>query len=771
MSFKFSSKAQTLRALSKKLTTARILPMLIVRNASWLRSREDVLRQVHSKFGHEPLIVRSSSVQEDQTFASQAGTFLTKLMVSTSDVHKAIDEVFQSYKTVTASDEVLIQPMLRSVVRSGVILTHDPNTCAPYRMINWHDGPDTTAVTSGRVGELWVQATSDHDPNNPWITQVLKMLEELIAATECELLDCEFAISDNSSEPVIWLLQVRPLILGQKPEPNDAHRSRLSEISEFLSNAMKPQPFLFGRKTIFGVMPDWNPAEIIGVRPRPLALSLYRELVTDSIWAYQRHNYGYKNLRSFPLMTHFWGQPYVDVRVSFNSFIPADIDSSLGEKLVNHYLQCLEANPHLHDKVEFEIVLSCYSFRIEHQLKELQNHGFETDECANLRRSLLQLTNSVINIQHGRWREDETRIAQLEQRRKKLMESDATKPSQIYWLIEDGKRYGTLPFAGLARGAFIAVQILRSLVSEDILSEKDLSLFMSNLETVSSSLVSDKEILRREEFLLKYGHLRPGTYDIRSPRFDEDPDLYFDWSDKITETSDQKSFSLNVTQSRQVGRLLKEHGIESSPADLLYFCKRVIELRESCKFEFTKNVSEVLRLLELHGREFGFSRDDMSFCDIQMVFKSYGSVSDHEKILTESISAGRRQFEHSCRLNLPSLICSPEDVWGFRVTAAEPNFVTQKVVVAPVVKVADVKYLQGAIVVIPNADPGYDWLFSHGVAGLVTQWGGTNSHMAIRAGELGIPAIIGAGELLYQRWSQASRIRIDCAARIVEVIN
>ena len=41
-------------------------------------------------------------------------------------------------------------------------------------------------------------------------------------------------------------------------------------------------------------MPDWNPAEIIGRRPTPLALSLYRELITDNIWALQRRDYGYK---------------------------------------------------------------------------------------------------------------------------------------------------------------------------------------------------------------------------------------------------------------------------------------------------------------------------------------------------------------------------------------------------------------------------------------------------------------------------------------------
>ena len=35
-------------------------------------------------------------------------------------------------------------------------------------------------------------------------------------------------------------------------------------------------------------MCDWNPAEMIGIKPLPLALSLYSELITDEIWAEQR---------------------------------------------------------------------------------------------------------------------------------------------------------------------------------------------------------------------------------------------------------------------------------------------------------------------------------------------------------------------------------------------------------------------------------------------------------------------------------------------------
>jgi hypothetical protein len=35
---------------------------------------------------------------------------------------------------------------------------------------------------------------------------------------------------------------------------------------------------------------------------------------------------------------------------------------------------------------------------------------------------------------------------------------------------------------------------------------------------------------------------------------------------------------------------------------------------------------------------------------------------------------------------------------------------------------------------------------------------------------LGLPAVIGAGEALYRRWSQAKRLHLDCAGRRVELL-
>ena len=148
-------------------------------------------------------------------------------------------------------------------------------------------------------------------------------------------------------------------------------------------------------------MPDWNPAEIIGVRPKPFALSLYRDLITDATWAYQRGNYGYRNLRSMPLMMSFHGLPYIDVRVSFNSFVPEDVDYDLADRLVNYYLGRLAENPELHDKVEFDIVFSCYFLDLDDRVQKLQDAGFSAQDIEQLTNSLRRLTNNIINNDTG----------------------------------------------------------------------------------------------------------------------------------------------------------------------------------------------------------------------------------------------------------------------------------------------------------------------------------------------------------------------------------
>ena len=51
---------------------------------------------------------------------------------------------------------------------------------------------------------------------------------------------------------------------------------------------------------------------------------------------------------------------------------------------------------------------------------------------------------------------------------------------KIYWFVEDCKRYGTYPFAGFARCGFVAIELLNSLVENNIISDDQRDFFFAN---------------------------------------------------------------------------------------------------------------------------------------------------------------------------------------------------------------------------------------------------------------------------------------------------
>jgi phosphohistidine swiveling domain-containing protein len=566
---------------------------------------------------------------------------------------------------------------------------------------------------------------------------------------------------------------VRPLVFNTNAAVPSADEFALAvaQIACKIDLLNRPHPYLHGSRTIFGVMPDWNPAEIIGLRPKTLALTLYQELITDSIWAYQRNNYGYKNLRSFPLMVSFHGLPYIDVRVSFNSFVPRNIDGALADKLVNYYIDRLVEQPDLHDKVEFEIIFSCHTFDLAERIAILERYGFSKDEIAILSESLRRLTNGIIHAESGLWRGDREKIDILSKRLRTIHDARIDKISRIYWLIEDCKRYGTLPFAGLARAGFIAVQLLRSLVTTGVLDESEYAAFLANLETVGSRIGRDFTSLSKTEFLERYGHLRPGTYDILSPRYDERPDLYFDWTGPQMPEPTVPRFALSVVQLQHIKRLLEKHQLAHDVLGLIEFIKAGIEGREFAKFIFTRSLSDTLVLIEQLGEDHGIAAEDCAFLDFDTIRNLYHGSGAVGSQLRDSISENKRRYALTQSLILPPLITAPEQIFGFHLPATQPNYITQKCVTASIAHISDPpEGFAGKILFIPSADPGFDWIFTRGISGFVTQFGGTNSHMAIRAGELGIPAVIGAGEALFQRWSAARKIHLDCGGRQVQVV-
>lgn len=771
------SKADVLKQLEGQLEAAIVLPQFCFTLAMWLKDASALLDHFYlqTDWADTSLVVRSSGLAEDGQKASLAGHFDSVLNVrGRSELAAAIDKVVASFEQKNIADQIFIQPMLSDVAISGVVFTKEPSTHSPYYVINYSQSGCTESVTSGSLNEelMYVAKCQSSRAQPDWVRVLIRLCIELELHFKNDSLDLEFAFDKQQQ---LYLFQVRHLVLVNEstmPIVNSMsrHQQLLERVHTTISRLSKRHPYLNGAKTLLGVMPDWNPAEIIGIRPNPLALSLYKELVTNSTWAYQRNNYGYKQLRSFPLLISLAGLPYIDVRVSFNSFVPADIPAPLAEKLVNYYIAQLQGSPEKHDKVEFDIIFSCFTLDIDKRLMVLTDVGFDENEIAQLTVALKKLTNNIINPS-GLWSKDILKIESLPVRRQTIIDSDLTSVEKIYWLLEDCKRYGTLPFAGLARAGFIAVQLLKSMVTEGILTDDNYESFMRSLETVSSNMTKDKLDLSFKAFLEKYGHLRPGTYDILSPRYDQAPDKYFNGNDNHSHHQLCEDFSLSLKQLEKLKSKLETLGIEHDVISLFRFIKGAIEGREYAKFVFSQSLSDAIYLVEKLGDEIGFSKNDMAFCDISALYNAYSSSDDIQTLLTNSIIEGRLLYRDTQTLILPPLITDADDVYCFKMPEGEPNFITLlKVVAQTSVDLEDIDCLEGKIVFIPAADPGFDWLFSHNIGGLITKYGGANSHMAIRAGELGIPSVIGAGDVLYNKWKKAELLDLDAGNRKVVIL-
>jgi glutamine kinase len=294
---------------------------------------------------------------------------------------------------------------------------------------------------------------------------------------------------------------------------------------------------------------------------------------------------------------------------------------------------------------------------------------------------------------------------------------------------------------------------------------------MKNIHTVSGSMLEELRILSMDSFLSRYGHLRPGTYDITVPRYDENPGKYFSSAPTCVPAARScENMPFDRTSIAAMDRVLAHHGFETRATDFLDLAERAIVGREQAKFIFSRSVSDALTLLARKGHDVGLDRDDMSYANISAVLDAHITGHDVSSALHHSVERGRDAYDQSRRLQLPPLISSPEDAFSFTTSAMRPNFVTGGVVEAPVCR-PETASIGGKIVAIRQADPGYDWIFAHNICGFITAFGGANSHMAIRAGELSVPAVIGAGEALFERWANAQVLRIDCGSNRVEVIS
>jgi len=802
--FVLDTKANTLRRLRSMVEQSTILDQYTFTVGEYRNNPEEIHAAIPDALKTDTVIIRSSALAEDGWKESNAGAFESVLDVPTNDgttLAAAIDKVIDSYPNDDPQNQVLVQPMVDEVDQSGVVMTRALDGHSPYYVINYDaTTASTESVTDGTGehlrtaiirkdivtngvesvdGDDSLQISSEtQSPTGLDLDSLLTAVRELEELIGHDSLDIEFAI-DNAG--TVYVLQARPITLD--PAERSVNDKTLFETvdaaREKFQQSQQSSPFILGDRTIYGVMPDWNPAEIIGRQPRQLAASLYRYLVMDEIWATQRAEYGYRDVRPQRLMKQFAGQPYVDVRADFNSFIPESVPDDLVERLVNYYLDRLEANPELHDKVEFDIALTCLTFDYDEQIEPLIDGGFTREELKPFREGLREITQEA----YDRINEDYETIERLDSRYEELTSAGMPPLQTAYHLLEDCRRLGTLPFAHLARTAFVATSLLRSLERIGVLTSDQRSAFQNSLNTVARQFEADAYLVATDElswkaFVDEYGHLRPGTYEITSPTYAAAPEEYLrPIVENATESTDHPGPTevWDDETKADIERELDRIGLPTEADAFIEFLVNAIEGREHAKFIFSRNLSDALELIVEFGNQHDLTRDELSHVHIKDFFELTVDhpPSDIDDWLAERIHEGRTRHAVTQAVELPPLLFDEQDFLVFERPAREPNFVTNDTVTADAIEIDgddDPAAVDGKIILIPQADPGYDWLFGHDIAGLITKYGGSNSHMAVRAAEFSLSAAIGVGENRYDQLRHADVIELNCDGRYTEVI-
>ena len=781
------TKAETLQFLKEQVTCSVIEQLMVVTQAQLEADEAGLCQSIAETFGGNLIVVRSSCKGEDGYLSSNAGHFESLLYIDSGDATQtaeAIRKVALSYAADILdykAEQVLLQRQTTGVAVSGVLFTRDMKEDRPYYMITYDSSGSTESVTSGTDGQqLWIARNVNERLLPSQWKALIVAVREIQDIYADDRLDIEFAVCENHQ---VVIFQVRPLAASRRnmrntPESDHAFDGRKELVKAkygLTYNIHNHKPMMLSD------MAFWNPVDMIGENPPPLSYSLYREIITHSSWNKGLQPLGYRRVVA-DLMYAVGNKPYIAVDYAFETLIPVKVDGGLTRKLISYYKNQLQADLSAHDKIEFEIVFSCFDFTVKERLKRLLQHGFTKTEVKQIGDALYEQTVQMIQNYEQTLEADLADVKKMHENCCALEQewrASKKKPGSFAQLVQisdhvsslltDIRRYGTKQFSRQARLAFVARSLCTSLVERGFVTEQEMEAFMSSLHTVASRYEADYKAcqngqLSKEFFLETYGHLRSGTYDITCPRYDQ-MDVFGSEAVEHILPVEEQPFDWNVFAGKIEGAVT-EAGLPFSSGELLKFCKMALEQREFFKFEFTRPLSLCLERIADLGQGLGISRERMAFLEVTDIMASgyYRTLEEWSgnwnRIIDRRIEYHRLQKQ----LILPEVIQRMEDLDYIPLIAARPNFITTRTAEGEVVlleKHPDAD-LAGKIVVLQQADPGFDWIFTKRIAGLITRYGGAASHMAIRCAEFGIPAAIGCGSKWYESIRKATYVRMDC---------
>ncbi len=767
------TKSESLEYILKKKIFSNAIPKFFYFTKKDYNSNKNYYLNKISKTFNSSIIIRSSAKNEDRLQSSNAGKYDSIIIkkINNTEVDLAINKIIKKYKF--KQDQILVQKFIQKPDLSGVLFTKTKKTNSHYYEISYDTSKRSDLITSGKFNTslklLIVKKFSKKIPIK--FKKLISIVSKLEKLFQNDRLDIEFCIKNN----LVYILQCRPLLGSINKVDNDFLNNVIINLKKKFNKIQKVTPNIVGKKTLLSNMSDWNPAEMIGSKPTKLALSLYSGLITNEVWAEQRMNYDYKDVRPNRLMIDMAGSAFIDLRVDFNSFLPKNLPNKISKKIIDNSINLLEKNPALHDKVEFKIIDTCFNFNLDSK-----KYNFLTIKEKKIYfNELKKITNKVLDPKENLLNKEFNKLNLLEDKIKKINQSNLSHIQKIFFLYNDCKELGTLPFAGIARCAFISTNILLSLEKKKIFNKDEVKKFYKSLNTISKDInnIYIKSLKKKNFvfFLNKYGHLRPSMYSINVDNYKKNFKKYFSKDLSNLKYHNYTKFKLNSKKIKKLNKFFHKEKLVINFSQFIQFARKSIEYREQSKLIFSKSIDKIFENLTKLSKEINIKKEDLKHVDIDLIINAYNNLSPNKlkKILLKNIQTNKRNYNFAKFIQFPDIVTSINDLdYFYNINSAE-NYITDFKVTSNVLNISNLKNLgktQNQIILIENADPGYDFLFSNNISGLITKYGGSNSHMAIRCMELGIPAIIGIGEKKYNELLGAKKLFIDCKNNNYKII-
>ena len=624
------SKALTLKMLERHQRGFVIDPFLTFTVREWRQFPHKVLNRIQGKNLGPMLIVRSAALTEDSEESVPPGTYHTELNVpalSAEKISAAVEKVISSYQRdihggSNELNEVIVQRQVLAPRMSGLIMSHEQDSENPYYLVEYDDETGRTDTVTGGYSckKAYILRKGVRIPP-PWngVARAIRSIELLLQTNN---LVVEFALTTDG---IVHVFQARrlPAIyqITQQTETGITQKIRLAQ--GFIGSH---------RSTIWSNMADWNPAEMLGEHPKPLDSSLYRYLIANGTWAKARASLGYRDVTPRELIHDIAGYPYINVEASFKSLCPAALSDLLASRFVKNRIDVLRSRPELHDKVEFEVMFTCADVVKPARTQVLADAGFSAPEVIFIENALTMLTSSLLtNIQ--------TILSEDMLRRKRLMnwlqrsslstENVNDHNAELDYIVaalENCRDLGTFSFSRLSRLAFVARDMLGRMVVAGALTPDEYESFWRSINTTATNVVAaihdlSNGRLSKADFNKVYGHLRPHTYDITSPRYDQSELI------NTTNVREQARYSKNSAEFkpdvfRRISKCLAMSGLPDDATKFLNFVSVSVQEREQSKFEFSALLSACLEEIAHLGEGLSLGRDELSFLTVDDIIEA-----------------------------------------------------------------------------------------------------------------------------------------------------